>query len=144
MRELDLHRIRTDAKKEFKKRKKLAKKNLLARNFKADYPNQLWVSDITCFKVNGHRLFFASFQIGFPARLFCLQPHSNPLMKRERTPTRPYSIRHHAVLKNYIMRRKKPPYEKTMFIQRTFCNSLVFRILQFLSNSIPLDIPSKS
>lgn len=50
--------IRTDSKKEFKKRQKYAKQNLLQQNFKADHPNQIWVSDITCFKVNGYWLYF--------------------------------------------------------------------------------------
>lgn len=58
MQELDLHSIRTDSKKQFKKRQKYTKQNLLQRNFKAEHPNQIWVSDITCFKVNGYWLYF--------------------------------------------------------------------------------------
>ena len=52
MRELDLHSVRPDAKKQFKKRQQYVKQNLLERQFSAEHPNQIWVSDITYFKVN--------------------------------------------------------------------------------------------
>lgn len=52
MRELDLHSVRPDAKKQFKKRQQYVKQNLFERQFSAEHPNQIWVSDITYFKVN--------------------------------------------------------------------------------------------
>ena len=58
MQELGLRSIRTNAKKEYKKRKKNAKRNILKQDFSADRPNQIWVSDFTYFRVNGNWLFF--------------------------------------------------------------------------------------
>lgn len=58
MQELDLRSIRTNAKKDYKKRQKSAKRNILERNFSANHPNQIWVSDFTYFRVNGNWLFF--------------------------------------------------------------------------------------
>ena len=57
MRELDLHSIRTDAKKQYKKRQQNAKRNLLARNFTAERPNQIWVSDFTYFKLKNYMVY---------------------------------------------------------------------------------------
>lgn len=65
MQELDLHSVRPDAKKQFKKRQQYRKQNLLERQFGAEHPNQIWVSDITYFKVNGYWLYF------------CMIKHSN-------------------------------------------------------------------
>ena len=53
MQEMGLYSVRTAAKQEHIKRNKPAKKeNILKRNFSAEQPNQVWASDISCFKVN--------------------------------------------------------------------------------------------
>lgn len=57
MQELGLKSIRPEAKAEYLKRERQAKKNLLNRNFTADHPNQIWVSDITQFRVNDYWLY---------------------------------------------------------------------------------------
>lgn len=54
MGELGLYSVRVDSKKLFKKRQQRAKENLLKREFSADHPNQIWVSDITQFKIKDY------------------------------------------------------------------------------------------
>jgi len=54
MRELGLCSVRVDSKKLFKKRQQRTKENLLKREFSADHPNQIWVSDITQFKIKDY------------------------------------------------------------------------------------------
>jgi len=58
MRELGLQSIRTNAKKEYKKRQQAQKQNLLERRFTADCPNQIWVSDFTYFRIKEHWVYF--------------------------------------------------------------------------------------
>ena len=57
MQELGLCSVRTDAKKQFKRKQQYAKQNLLKREFSAEHPNQIWVSDITYFKVNDYWMY---------------------------------------------------------------------------------------
>lgn len=54
MQELGLYSIRVDAKKQFKRKQQYTKQNLLKRKFSAGHPNQIWVSDITYFKVKSY------------------------------------------------------------------------------------------
>lgn len=54
MQELGLYSIRVDAKKQFKRKQQYTKQNLLNRKFSAGHPNQIWVSDITYFKVKSY------------------------------------------------------------------------------------------
>lgn len=56
MKELDLQSVRPEAKQQFKKQQE-QKKNWLERNFTAQRPNQIWVSDITYFRVEGYWLY---------------------------------------------------------------------------------------
>ncbi len=60
MQELGLYSIRVDAKKEFKKKQKYTKQNLLKREFSASHPNQIWVSDITYFKVKDYWVYLCT------------------------------------------------------------------------------------
>ena len=57
MQELDIKSIHCNAKREYKRRQSYRKRNLLNRNFTASKPNQIWVSDITYFKVKGYGLY---------------------------------------------------------------------------------------
>lgn len=53
MREIGLESVRIDAKKQYKLREKESRKNLIHRHFKTTKPNEVWVSDITAFKIKG-------------------------------------------------------------------------------------------
>lgn len=57
MQELGLYSIRVDAKKQFKRKQQYAKQNLLKRKFDASHPNQIWVSDITYFKIKSYYIY---------------------------------------------------------------------------------------
>lgn len=54
MQEIGLSSVRVDAKKQFKRKQQYEKQNLLKREFSAGHPNQIWVSDITYFKVKSY------------------------------------------------------------------------------------------
>lgn len=60
MRELGLQSVRTDAKKFYIKLQHRKKRNLLQRHFTADRPNQVWVIDITYFKINNSRVYLCT------------------------------------------------------------------------------------
>ena len=57
MQELGLESIRQNAKQNFRKRQVYKKQNLLQRNFTASHMNEIWVSDITYFKVKDQSVF---------------------------------------------------------------------------------------
>ena len=58
MQEMGLQSITLYSKRDYQKGKRLAKKqNLLQRQFQADEPNRVWVSDVTCFKINNKYLY---------------------------------------------------------------------------------------
>ena len=58
MREMGLQSVSIYSKRDYQKSERLAKKqNMLQRQFKVDEPNRVWISDITCFKVNGKYLY---------------------------------------------------------------------------------------
>ena len=60
MQEFGLQSVRTDAKKFYIKLQHRKKRNLLQRHFTVDRPNQVWVSDITYFKINNSRVYLCT------------------------------------------------------------------------------------
>lgn len=58
MQEMGLQSITQYSKRDYQKGKRLARKqNVLQRQFQADEPNRVWVSDVTCFKINDKYLY---------------------------------------------------------------------------------------
>ncbi|MBD5095091.1 MAG: IS3 family transposase [Subdoligranulum sp.] len=57
MQELELYSVRSDAKKQFQRKQQAKKQNLLKQEFLAEAPNQIWVSDITYFKVKNYYVY---------------------------------------------------------------------------------------
>lgn len=58
MREMGLTSVRTAAKQDYLKlQEPEKKKNVLRQQFHADKPNQIWVSDVTCFKLGDRYLY---------------------------------------------------------------------------------------
>lgn len=58
MREMGLQSVTLYSKRDYQKQERLAKKqNLLQRQFRVDAPNRVWVSDVTCFKINKKYLY---------------------------------------------------------------------------------------
>ena len=57
MKELNLISIRENAKRNYKKRQEYQKRNLLNQNFKAARKNEIWVSDITYFRIKNYALY---------------------------------------------------------------------------------------
>ena len=58
MQELGLESIRENAKRDYKKRQEHQRKNLLDQNFTASRQNEIWVSDITYFKIKDYGIYF--------------------------------------------------------------------------------------
>lgn len=57
MQELGLESVRENAKKAYIKRQEYRRRNLVNREFKTQHPNEIWVSDITYFKLKEHPVF---------------------------------------------------------------------------------------
>lgn len=58
MREMGLQNVTLYSKRDHQKRERLSQKqNILQRQFQADAPNRIWVSDVTCFKINQNYLY---------------------------------------------------------------------------------------
>lgn len=58
MREMGLQSVTLYSKRDYQKRDRLTKKqNILQRQFQVNEPNRVWVSDVTCFKVNRKYLY---------------------------------------------------------------------------------------
>lgn len=57
MQELGLESIRENAKRNYKKRQECQKRNLLNQNFATQRINEVWVSDITYFKIKDYALY---------------------------------------------------------------------------------------
>ena len=57
MKELGLVSVRENAKSSYRNRQEYLKRNLLNQEFKATRPNEIWVSDITYFKIKGYAVY---------------------------------------------------------------------------------------
>lgn len=57
MQELGLESVRENAKKAYMKRQEYHRRNLVNQEFKTQRPNEIWVSDITYFKLKEHPVF---------------------------------------------------------------------------------------
>lgn len=70
MREMGISSVRTTAKQDYLKlREPEKKRNVLCQQFHADKPNQIWVSDVTCFKLNNHYYFVCVILDSFSRRI---------------------------------------------------------------------------
>lgn len=78
MQELGLKSIRTNAKKDYKKRQRNAKQNLLKQQFSTDRPNQVWVGDFIYFRINGHWLYFCMILDLYSRKIVGYQVSQNP------------------------------------------------------------------
>lgn len=111
MRKMGLQSVSVYSKRDHQKRQRLLKKqNLLQWQFKADEPNRVWVSDITCFKVDGKYLYVCLildlFSQKVDAHRGSVQERlSNPFPSQD-VPTVPSTTRRRMGL-NCAMRREK-------------------------------------
>lgn len=69
MRELGLESILENAKRGYKRRQEYRRKNLLNQNFTASRQNEVWVSDITYFKVKDYGPYLYVITDLFPEKL---------------------------------------------------------------------------
>lgn len=72
MNELDIHSIRTDAKKLNKKQREKSK-NLIQQNFTASAPNQVWLSDVTEFRFKSRTHYICVIEDIFSRRVIGLK-----------------------------------------------------------------------
>ncbi len=74
MKEMGIKSIRIGAKKQYNTSKK--KKNVVKRDFTADHPNQVWLSDVTEYMVNGKK-YYICFVMDLYARMIVAHKISN-------------------------------------------------------------------
>ncbi|WP_347452170.1 DDE-type integrase/transposase/recombinase, partial [Acinetobacter baumannii] len=53
--------------------------NVLQRQFKADKPNQKWVTDVTEFNIRGDRLYLSPIMDLFNGEIIAFQTHRRPM-----------------------------------------------------------------
>ena len=84
MREMELSSVRSTAKQDYLKlREPEKKKNILRQQFSAGNPNQIWISDVTCFKLGSQYLYTCVILDFFSRKIIAHKSHN---------PADPYSF----------------------------------------------------